>query len=63
MHAEAVCMAFEKMHKLKRGYLFRDEWEAVIKLAKDNYPEYKWEDGGYGNYGQFEFIIKEREDR
>jgi hypothetical protein len=28
----------------------------MVKLAVDNYPEYEWEDGGYGNFNQFNFV-------
>ena len=55
-HAEAICFAMEKMHKEGRDYLTKDEWEYVKKLAIDNYPEYNWEKGGYGDYGQFNFV-------
>ena len=46
----------EKMHLLKRDYLTKSEWTYVKQLAIDNYPEYDWEVGGYGNYEQFDFI-------
>ena len=49
-HAEAICFAMEKMHILNRDYLTPEEWEQMVKLAVDNYPELKWEDGGYGNF-------------
>jgi SPP1 gp7 family putative phage head morphogenesis protein len=55
-HAEAVCFAMEKMHLINRDYLTNDEWAQMVKLAVDNYPELKWEDGGYGNYEQFDFV-------
>lgn len=55
-HAEAICFAMEKMHKERRNYLKPNEWEYVKKLAQDTYPELKWEDGGYGNYEQFDFV-------
>ena len=55
-HAEAVCFAMEKMHIMNRAYLTETEWEYVKKLAIDNYPEYNWEQGGYGDYGQFKFV-------
>ena len=55
-HAEAICFAMEKMHLLKRDYLTKSEWNYVKQLAIDNYPEYDWEVGGYGNYEQFDFI-------
>lgn len=55
-HAEAICFAMEKMHKERRDYLKPNEWEYVKKLAQDTYPELKWEDGGYGNYKQFDFV-------
>lgn len=55
-HAEAICFAMEKMHKERRGYLKPNEWEYVKKLAQDTYPELKWEEGGYGNYEQFDFV-------
>lgn len=37
-HAEAVCFAMEKMHKERRDYLFKEEWDRMIKLAIGNYP-------------------------
>ena len=55
-HAEAVCFATEKMHIMGRDYLTREEWEYVKNLAIDNYPEYNWERGGYGDYEQFSFV-------
>ena len=47
--AEAVCMAKEKMHKENREYLTVAEKRRLIKLAKDNYPEFNWRKGGYEN--------------
>ena len=55
-HAEAVCFAMEKMHKERRDYLYKDEWERMVKLAIDNYPELEWEAGGYGDFKQFDFV-------
>lgn len=55
-HAEAICFAMEKMHLMGRDYLTPDEWETMKRLAIDNYPEYNWEEGGYGNYDQFDFV-------
>ena len=55
-HAEAICFAYEKMHLMNRNYLTKEEWEYVKKLAIDNYPEYNWEKGGYGDYEQFDFV-------
>lgn len=55
-HAEAVCFAMEKMHKERRDYLYKDEWERMVKLAVDNYPELEWEAGGYGDFKQFDFV-------
>lgn len=60
-HAEAVCFAMEKMHLLNRDYLTEDEWNKIVKLAVDNYPEYEWEAGGYGEYEQFNFVRKKVE--
>ena len=45
-----------KMHITNKDYLTKGEWEYVKKLAIDNYPEYNWEKGGYGNYEQFNFV-------
>ena len=39
-----------------RDYLTKSEWNYVKQLAIDNYPELNWEEGGYGNYEQFDFI-------
>lgn len=61
-HAEAICFAFEKMHLVKRDFLYDDEWEYVKKLATDNYTDAKWEAGGYGNYEQFNFVRKRKKD-
>lgn len=58
-YAEAICFAMEKMHIMGRDYLTQSEWEYVKKLAIDNYPEYNWKSGGYGNYDQFKFIKSE----
>lgn len=62
-HAEAVCFAMEKMHLLKRDYLTEDEWEQMVKLAVDNYPELEWECGGYGDFKQFNFVKEEPKGR
>ena len=42
-------MAKEKMHKENREYLTVAEKRRLIKLAKDNYPEFNWRKGGYEN--------------
>lgn len=55
-HAEAICFAMEKMHLTKHDYLTKEEWEYVKNLAIQAYPEYNWEEGGYGNYEQFDFV-------
>ncbi len=55
-HAEAICFAMEKMHIMNRDYITLEEWGYVKKLAMDNYPEYNWEKGGYGDYDQFKFV-------
>lgn len=57
-HAEAVCFAHEKMYKEGRDYLTSGEWEDMKQLAIDNYPELEWEENGYGNYEQFDFVRK-----
>ena len=48
----------EKMHILNRNYLTEEEWNQMVKLATDNYPELEWEKGGYGDYEQFDFVRK-----
>lgn len=58
-HAEAICFAMEKMHILNRNYLTEEEWDQMVKLAADNYPELEWEKGGYGDYEQFDFVRKD----
>ena len=55
-HAEAICFAMEKMHALNRDYLTEEEWKKMVQLAIDNYPELEWEDGGYGDFKQFDFV-------
>lgn len=50
--AEAVCMAKEKMHIAGRNKLTNEELRYIVKLAKDNYPEYEWKKGGY-KYGKY----------
>ena len=55
-HAEAVCFAMEKMHIAGRDYLTKEEWDKMVKLAVDNYPEYEWEAGGYGDSTKFDFV-------
>ena len=55
-HAEAICFAFEKMHKENRTYLTPEEWDKMVALAKSAYPDYNWEEGGYGDYEQFNFV-------
>jgi len=59
-HAEAICMAMEKMHLTGNDYVTEDEWEYVKKLAIDNYPELNWEAGGCGDYEQFDIIRKDK---
>lgn len=44
------------MHKEKRNYLTEEEWNNLVNLAKEAYPEYNWEEGGYGDYEQFDFV-------
>ena len=51
-HAEAICFGLEKLHITGKAKLTYDEWEYVKKLAIDNYPEYEWEAGGYGDYSK-----------
>lgn len=58
-HAEAICFAMEKMHLEKRDYLTKEEWNKMVRLAVDNYPELEWENGGYGNFEQFDFVKNE----
>ena len=55
-HAEAICYAHEKMHKENRTFLYDDEWDYCVNLAKEKYSELEWEFGGYGDYGQFDFV-------
>ena len=55
-HAEAICFSYEKMHKENRDYLTKAEWGKMVELAKMAYPEYDWEEGGYGDYEQFDFV-------
>lgn len=55
-HAEAICFSMEKMHLLNRDYLTKGEWEQMVKLAVDNYSELEWEERGYGNFKQFDFV-------
>ncbi|MCI5698550.1 MAG: hypothetical protein MR269_05940 [Clostridiales bacterium] len=50
----------EKMRKERRDYLTVSEWNTMKKLAIDNYPEYNWEKGGYGNYEKFNFVKKDK---
>lgn len=59
-HAEAICFAMEKMHKEQRAYLTINEWNTMKRLAIDNYPEYNWERGGYGNYEGFNFVKRDK---
>lgn len=48
--AETVCFAKEKMFLTGRP-LTVAERRYIVRLAKDNYPEFKWKKGGYG-YGK-----------
>lgn len=57
-HAEAICFAMEKMHILGRDYLTSEEWKQMVDLAKQAYPEYEWEEGGYGDFSQFNFVVE-----
>lgn len=47
--AEAVCFAQEKKHIANKEKLSFSELRYIVKLAKDNYPEYNWKKGGYRN--------------
>lgn len=47
--AEAVCFAKEKMHIEGRSKLTISELRYVVKLARDNYPEFEWKKGGMLN--------------
>lgn len=51
-HAEAICFGLEKLHITGKEKLTLEEWNYVKKLAIDNYPEYEWEEGGYGDYSK-----------
>ena len=55
-HAEAICFSFEKMHKENRDFLYRDEWDNMVALAKNSYSSYPWEVGDSKVYEQFNFI-------
>lgn len=46
--AEAVCFAKEKMFLTGRPLTVAEK-RYIIKLAKDNYPEFNWKKGGYIN--------------
>jgi hypothetical protein len=46
--AEAVCFAKEKMFITGRPLTVAEK-RYIVKLAKDNYPEFKWKKGGYIN--------------
>lgn len=48
--AEAVCFAKEKMFLTGRPLTIQEK-RYIVKLAKDNYPEFHWKKGGYG-YGK-----------
>lgn len=56
--AEAICMAYEKMLKENRTYLYDDEWEYVKKLAEENYNLFPWESGGIGKVEEYVRIVK-----
>ena len=55
-HAEAICLARELMHSRNKTVLTKDEWEMIVNLVKEAYPEYEWENGGYGDFSQFDFV-------
>ena len=57
-HAEAICFGLEKLHLTGNQKLTVDEWEYVKKLSIDNYPEYNWEDGGYGEFEKIQIVDK-----
>lgn len=55
--AETICYAFEKMHKENRKYLTQEEWDALVRLAENQY----WDlpaVGGVENVERFDFIVK-----
>ena len=55
--AEAICFAFEKMHKENRKYLTQEEWDTLTELSKTVY----WDlpaVGGVDNLERFDFIVK-----
>ena len=45
-----------KMHIEKRDYLTENEWNNMLELVVDYYPEFAWEDGGYGDFKKFNFV-------
>ncbi|MBR0342263.1 MAG: hypothetical protein IJH64_08465 [Oscillospiraceae bacterium] len=57
-HAEAICFGMEKLHITGSELLSKEEWEYVKRLAIDNYPEFDWEEGGYGDYSKISIIGK-----
>ncbi len=57
-HTEMICFSMKKMHIEGKDSLAPEGRENIKKLALDNYQEYNWEKGGYGNYGRFDFVRK-----
>lgn len=55
-HAEAICFGMEKLHLTKKEKLTSEEWEYVKNLAIKAYPEFEWEDGGYGDLQKIKII-------
>ena len=55
-HAETICFGMEKLHLTGNEKLTPAEWEQIKKLVVDAYPEFEWEDGGYGNLRDIKIV-------
>lgn len=54
--AEAICFGMEKLHLTGKAKLSKTEWEYVKELAISAYPEYEWENGGYGKVREIQIV-------
>lgn len=58
-HAEAICYAFELMHKNNRDYITANDWQECLEFANNHYKSYTWErEAEKGLYEQFEYIFR-----
>ncbi len=55
-HAEAICYSMELMRSRKKMTITQEEWDMIVNIVKDAYPNLSWEGGNSETYKQFDFI-------